>query len=65
MRTMRIVTLLVTLPAILAAALPPFVEQVAPGVWAAGYGDNLKSANAAWYTTATETIVVVQAPCHA
>ena len=42
--------------------MPPFVEQVAPGVWAAGYGDNLKSANAAWYTTATETIVVGQAP---
>jgi len=62
MRTMRTATLLVTIPALLTAALPPFVEQVVPGVWAAGYGDNLKSANVAWYTTANATIVVGRAP---
>src|SRR5690242_14287771 len=59
---MRIVTLCLAVPALLAAALPPFVEQVAPGVWAARYGDNLESANVAWYTNANSTVVVGHAP---
>jgi type 1 glutamine amidotransferase len=55
---MRTVTLLVTLPAILAAALPPYVEQIAPGVWAGGYADDRKDANIAWYTAGSETVVI-------
>ena len=62
MRTMRIISLLVAVPVFLAAALPPFVEQVAPGVWAAGYADDRQSANVAWYTTGTQTILVGESP---
>ncbi len=60
MRSPLVFILLV--PSLLPAALPPFVEQVAPGVWAAGYGDKQHSANLGWYTTSTATILVGQTP---
>ncbi len=55
---MRTAGLLIVVPAMLAAALPPFVEEVSPGVWAGGFGDDKKSANVAWYTSGAETFLV-------
>ena len=52
--------LLLSSSAAIQAALPPFVEQLAPGVWAGGFADRQKSANVGWYTTAAETILVSQ-----
>jgi type 1 glutamine amidotransferase len=42
---------------LLAVALP-HVQQVAPGVWAAGFSDRRGSANGGWFTTATETVLI-------
>lgn len=55
---MRTVYLLLAAPVLAAAALPPFVEQITPGVWAAGYADDRKDLNIAWYTAGAETVVL-------
>jgi type 1 glutamine amidotransferase len=48
----------VTGAALLLAVALPHVQQVAPGVWAAGFSDRRGSANGGWFTTATETVLI-------
>ncbi len=46
----------------LTAAELPHVEQVAPGVWAAGFADKYKSANVGWVEFPERTVRVDNAP---